>query len=199
VHNDPMVAELVVRAGDGDGDAWVQLVNRYAPLVWSICRQFRLRADESEDIGQTVWLGLLEALPRLREPAALPGWLATTTRRECIRHVEAARRRNGHEHNIEIDVADDRLAPVEQGVVTAELEAAMRVAFSQLKPHCQRLLVLLMQSPRLPYAEIAARLQMPIGSIGPQRARCLERLRQCPALAAWIDAQAGPGNRKGGG
>jgi len=191
VHNDPMVAELVARAGEGDGAAWVQLVNRYAPLVWSICRQFRLQDAECEDIGQTVWLGLLGALPRLREPAALPGWLATTARRECLRHLEVARRRQNRERPTEVDIADDRLAPPEHAVVTAELDAALRVAFAQLRPHCQRLLVLLMQTPRLPYAEIAAKLDMPVGSIGPQRARCLARLRRCSALATWIEAQPG--------
>ncbi len=191
MHNDLVVTDLVARAAEGDDAAWAELVNRYAPLVVSICRQFRLQESDRDDVGQAVWLGLLGALSRLREPAALPGWLATTTRRECIRHLEAARRRQNHEQTTEFDFVDERLTPMEHGVVSEELNAALRVAFGQLKPHCQQLLVLLMQTPSLPYAEIAARLGIPVGSIGPQRARCLARLRRCSALAAWIEARPG--------
>jgi RNA polymerase sigma factor (sigma-70 family) len=180
---------LVARAREGDARAWGQLVNRYAPLVWSICRQFRLQDAECEDVGQTVWLALVETLPQLREPAALPGWLATTTRRECLRVVEATRKWNARTTQIETEIPDDKLAPPDNDVLAAELEAALRDAFAQLEPQCQQLLTLLMQTPRLSYAEISARLDVPIGSIGPTRARCLNRLRRCRALAAWIKAE----------
>jgi len=183
--------DLVARARDGDGAAWRELVREYAPLVWAICRQFRLETSDMEDVGQTVWLSLVEWLPRIREPAALPGWLATTTRRECLRVVEAARKRGTRE--LPDDQPQDGADPAEQRVLAAELDAALRDAFAQLGPHCQQLLVLLMQTPRLSYSEISARLDMPVGGIGPTRARCLDRLRRCPALAAWIDPE-GAGN-----
>lgn len=185
----PRVVDLVARAREGDAGAWGQLVNRYAPLVWSICRQFRLQDAECEDVGQTVWLALVETLPQLREPAALPGWLATTTRRECLRVVEASRKWHARTTQIETEIPDEGLLPLDQGVLVEELEAALRGAFAQLEPQCQQLLALLMQTPRLSYAEISARLDMPIGSIGPTRARCLNRLRRCPPLAAWIKAE----------
>jgi DNA-directed RNA polymerase specialized sigma24 family protein len=86
------VATLVARAASGDQAAWNEIVERYAPLVWSICTRYRLSSHDIEDVGQSVWLLLVEQLGNLREPAALPGWLATTTQRECLRVLRAARR-----------------------------------------------------------------------------------------------------------
>lgn len=188
VRDESVVVDLVIRARDGDETAWSELVFRYAPLVWSICRQFRLTDAECDDIGQTVWLGLVESLSKLREPAALPGWLVTTTRRECLRVQDFRRRRPTHELR-ELDISDP--GSIDDRYARTELESAMREAFAQLGPPCQQLLVLLMQSPPVPYAEITARLGMPPGSIGPTRARCLARLRRSPALAAWIEADGG--------
>ncbi len=87
----PVAAELVTRARNGDRPAWDALVDRYAPLIWAICRRYRLDVGDAEDVGQSVWLHLLEQLDRLRDPAALAGWLATTARRECIRVLRARR------------------------------------------------------------------------------------------------------------
>ena len=86
-----VVTELVTRARNGDRQAWDALVERYAPLIWAICRRYRLDAADAEDVGQGVWLHLIEQLDRLRDPAALAGWLATTARRECIRVLRARR------------------------------------------------------------------------------------------------------------
>ena len=78
-----IITDLVSRARNGDKQAWDALVARYAPLIWSICRKYELRRADAEDVGQSVWLHLVDHLEQVREPAALPGWLATTTRREC--------------------------------------------------------------------------------------------------------------------
>ena len=78
-------------ARNGDKQAWDALVDRYAPLIWSICRRHRLGDADAEDVGQSVWLKLAGQLDTLRDPAALPGWLATTTRREYGRILRAAR------------------------------------------------------------------------------------------------------------
>ena len=91
MRDDPVVINLVTRARDGDKQAWDALVERYAPLLWSICRRYRLGGTDANDVGQSVWLRLLEQLDKIRDPAALPGWLATTTRRECGRMLRAAR------------------------------------------------------------------------------------------------------------
>jgi len=77
------VADLVTRAKNGEQQAWDALVERYAPLIWSICRRYRLERADAEDVSQAVWFTLVARLDHLRDPAALPGWLATTTRREC--------------------------------------------------------------------------------------------------------------------
>ena len=92
MRDDPSVIALVARVGDGDQEAWNELVERYAPLVWSICVRYRLSRQDIDDVGQSVWLLLVEQIGKLREPAALPGWLATTTRRECLRILRAGRR-----------------------------------------------------------------------------------------------------------
>jgi len=93
--DDPVVTGLVTRARNGDRQAWDALIDRYAPLVWSICRRRRLEAADAQDAAQTVWLNLVGHLDSLRDPAALPGWLATTTRRECGRILRTARRLHG--------------------------------------------------------------------------------------------------------
>jgi RNA polymerase sigma factor (sigma-70 family) len=92
MRDDPSVIALVARVGDGDQEAWNELVERYAPLVWSICVRYQLSRQDIDDVGQSVWLLLVEQIGKLREPAALPGWLATTTRRECLRILRAGRR-----------------------------------------------------------------------------------------------------------
>ena len=86
------VTALVIRARNGDKQAWDEIVDRYAPLIWSICRRCRLRRADADDVGQGVWLRLADQLGSLRDPAGLPGWLATTTQRECGRVLRAARK-----------------------------------------------------------------------------------------------------------
>jgi RNA polymerase sigma factor (sigma-70 family) len=193
MRDDPTVVALVGAARDGSKAAWDRLVERYAPLVWSICRRFQLSDTDIDDVGQTVWLRLVERLPSLREPAALPGWLVTTTRRECLSVVRATRQRERQESQIETEPwAGD--AVIEQGLLDDELDAALRDAFADLPPRCQDLLSYLVRDPPLTYAEIAARLHMPIGGVGPNRDRCLKKLRHSPALAAFIDS-TGRGER----
>jgi RNA polymerase sigma factor (sigma-70 family) len=182
MRDDPSVIALVTRAANGDQDAWNEIIERYAPLVWSICARYRLRNEDIEDVGQTVWLLLVEQLGKLREPAALPGWLATTTQRECLRALTAARKAE------DARTLDDTLpvvdaAVIEQEILAAERNAALRTALAELPPRCQQLLTMLISDPPRSYAEISAALRIPIGSIGPQRARCLERLRRSSALA----------------
>src|SRR6266498_4068380 len=172
VREDADVVDLVRLAGEGDRAAWDALVDRYASLVWSVCRRHRLIAADAEDVFQSVWLRLVERLRDLRNPAALPGWLATTTGRECLRVTRAGWREQAEEaFDLEIQ---------------AQHRQAMRTAFAQLPMRCQQLLSLLMEDPPVSYARISERLGMPIGGIGPSRARCLDRLRGCPVLAAYF-------------
>jgi RNA polymerase sigma factor (sigma-70 family) len=189
VRDDPAVVALVTRAAGSDEGAWHEIVDRYAPLVWSICIRYRLSAADTEDVGQTVWLGLVEQLGRLREPAALPGWLATTTQRECLRVLKTSRKYDtygGDPQDAALPAEPDR-ALIEEEILLAERNALLRAALAELPDDAQRLLVLLLRDPPLSYARISELLDMPIGSIGPTRARCLARLRRSPHLRGLTD------------
>ena len=185
--DDAVVTALMARARNGERQAWDALVERYAPLIWSICRRHRLEAADAEDAAQTVWLNLVDHLDKIRDPAALPGWLATTTRHECGRILRTVRRPGHAGHALAETIADEHARTAEQDLLAAERHAALREAFGQLPPGCQQLLALLIADPPAPYAEISARLGIPVGSIGPTR-RCLDKLRRHPAIAALINA-----------
>jgi RNA polymerase sigma factor (sigma-70 family) len=187
LRDDPMVIALVGRARDGDHSAWNQIVERFAPLVWAICRGFRLSDADSHDVGQSVWLRLVEYLPALREPAALPGWLATTTRRECMRVQRGPRQREQQMAEPDLELAaDEETTQVDQRLIAAERAAALREAFASLGARCQKLLAMLMHDPPIAYTQISADLNIPVGSIGPSRARCLDKLRRSPSVMALV-------------
>ena len=197
MRDDPTVVALVARAAEGDPRAWADVVERYAPLVWSICTRFQLSNQDTEDVGQNVWLLLVEQLGKLREPAALPGWLATTTHRECLRVVTAAQKseRLGTRLDEALQFVDD--TAIDQEILIAERNAALRAAIAELPPRCRQLLRMLMADPAYSYAEISATLHIPVGSIGPLRARCLGRLRRSSALSAQLQENQAlhPGTR----
>jgi len=197
MRDDPSVVALVARAAGDDPGAWNELVDRYAPLVWAICTRYELSSHDSEDVGQTVWLLLVEQLGKLREPAALPGWLATTTRRECLRVVTASHRSD------RLTSLDDALqfvddVVIDEEILMAERNAGLLAALAELPPRCRQLMSMLLRDPPCSYSEISATLQIAMGSIGPQRARCLERLRQSDALIA-LGAGERTTNTPGGG
>jgi RNA polymerase sigma factor (sigma-70 family) len=181
----PSAAELVSEAAHGDKAAWEELVSRYSGLVWSVARAYRLGPADAADVTQTVWMRLVEHLGRIRDPDHIGGWLATTTRHECLRLL----RRSGRE------VPDDLLA-VEQPVdprespewivLSRESRRLVWQALGRLSQRCQTLLRALSWSPDSSYAEISAALGIPIGSIGPTRMRCLEHLRKQLAQAGGL-------------
>ena len=190
MRDDPTVIALVTRASGGDQDAWNELVDRYAPLVYTICIRYRLSSQDTEDVGQNVWLLLVEQLGKLREPAALPGWLATTTARECLRVVTAAHK----SERLGTSSLDDSVlfvddTAIDEEILMAERNAALRAGFVDLPQRCRQLLSMLISDPPRSYADIHAELGIPVGSIGPQRARCLERLRRSPAFTALTEGE----------
>ena len=199
MRDDPIVIALVGRASDGDQAAWNEIVDRFAPLVWSICRRFRLSDMDAHDVGQNVWLRLVEYLPSLREPAALPGWLATTTRRECLRVQRLTWQNEKQLGQPDVDVpADEETTRVDRWLIEHERDSALRTAFAQLGERCRQLLAMLMRDPPEPYAKISADLSIPVGSIGPSRASCLQQLRGNPAVLALIEGPAITGERGSG-
>jgi RNA polymerase sigma factor (sigma-70 family) len=189
VPRDPSVTDLVTRAKNGQQRAWDALVERYAPLVWSICRAHRLSDADADDAGQAVWLHLAGQLDNIHDPAALAGWLATTTRRECARLQRAAQQPPPQPKARDATIPDEQTAMAEHELLMAERHAVLREAFTHLPPRCQRLIALLIEDPPVPYAQISARLGIPVGSIGPCRGRCLDKLRRHPAVAAMINAE----------
>ena len=165
----------VTQAADGDREAWDALVERYAPLVWSICQRFRLVGTDADNVGQSVWMQLAGRLTKDRDPPVLPGWLAAATERECAR----ARR-----------VPGPRTPAAEQDLLLAEQHVALRTAFGRLLPGCQQLMAMLLEDPPVPYAQIGARLGIPVESIASRRALCLDHLRRDPVITALNTAEA---------
>jgi RNA polymerase sigma factor (sigma-70 family) len=191
MRDDSPTADLVMRARKGDSDAWDALVERFAPLIWSICRRYRLEHADALDVGQYVWLQLVDQFEAVHDPAALAGWLATTTRRECFRVLRAARRQQDLGHVLDVEtIPDEQTGMAEHELLLAERHAAVREAFDRLPAPCRRLVAMLMEDAPVPYAEISARLGIPVGSIGPTRRRCLDKLRRDPAIAALMNTEA---------
>jgi DNA-directed RNA polymerase specialized sigma24 family protein len=133
----------------------------------------------------------VDQLSLIRDPAALPGWIATTTRQECGRLVSAPRRREvlGYAQDA-AETADPGPGAAYAEVLVAERNAVLREAVRQLPPRCRGLISLLIADPPVSYADTSGKLDIPVGSTGPTRGRCLERLRRHPAMAALISAGA---------
>jgi RNA polymerase sigma factor (sigma-70 family) len=190
----PVLVEACVH---GDEEAWNELVRRYAGLVTHVIRRYRLSPADAQDVGQLVWLRLVEHLRYLREPAALPGWLATTTRHECERHL----RTNGR------SIAVDPLTMVRQDpageteidavLLATERRQVLLDGLAELAPQQRELLMMLAADPPHAYAEISRILGIPVGSIGPTRSRILDKLRGTSAVRAYLDATAGVARTEG--
>ena len=155
--------------------AWDQLVERFNGLVWSVARAHRLDQADASDVVQTTWLRLVENLGRLQEPERVGAWLGTTARRECLRTLRMSARVVPTEAELLPEPGTD--APVSAGLLADERDRALWSAFGGLSERCQALLRLLVADPPPSYEDVGAALDMPIGSIGPTRQRCLDRLR----------------------
>jgi RNA polymerase sigma factor (sigma-70 family) len=183
------VARLVVRSASGDARAWDELVDRFGPLVWAIARAHRLSDADAEDVFQATWLLLLQHVDRLTHPERLAGWLATTARREAVRVARLNARM--------LPIDEERLVVAADGddavaiILTCERDAVVRRALATLPARDQALLTLLTAEPQCSYQEISQTLDMPIGSIGPTRERCLERLRRATHAAGLEPSIAG--------
>lgn len=175
------VERLVRAAADGDDAAWGDLVERFEALVWAVVRSYRLSSADAADVVQCTWLKLVQHLGDLRNPAAVGGWLATTARRECVRLIQASKQ--------QVPCGDDMLQraadepPLDADLLRRERDGVLWRAVNDLRPEDQALVRMLAADPPPSYSEIGAALGMPTGSIGPTRARCLQRLRKgCSAL-----------------
>jgi RNA polymerase sigma factor (sigma-70 family) len=165
--DDPANA-LTPRAANGDKQAWEALVARYAPLIWSICRRYQLSSPDAADIGQAILLQFMDQLGKVRDLAALTGWLAATTQQECgkVRRAEHGPQVAGKALAAET-IPDDQTGNAEQELLLAERHATLREAFIGLPPRCQQLIGLLTADPTLPDAQISAKLGIPAAASGP--------------------------------
>ena len=175
------LTDLVRRAARGDQQAWQAIVEQYGRLVWSVARGYRLSEAQTADAVQTTWLRLLEHLSEIREPDRLPGWLRTTAQRVCLAMLRDSRREGPMESCAEgaVDArwpAADEAGP-EESAVRRDHQVLVRRAVATLPERHQALLGLLVSPDPVSYQEISAGLGMPVGSIGPTRARILARLR----------------------
>ncbi|HEY0486059.1 MAG TPA: sigma-70 family RNA polymerase sigma factor [Mycobacteriales bacterium] len=183
------VRELVGAAAGGDQNAWSHLVERYMPLVRSVIRSYGLTGQNAEDVAQTLWLRLVEHLGDIREPRALPGWITTTTRNECLQLLKSTRRTVPVGAVVEPGPSVPAGPALDEALLRAERREALLQALAELPDHQRRLLVLLVADPPLSYAEIGRRLGIPVGSIGPTRARALQRLRECHTVIAMSETR----------
>lgn len=184
---------LLTAAQRGDQSAWDILVDRYNGLLWSIVRSYGLDTATSGDAVQNAWLRLVENLDRITDPERLGSWLATTARRECLQIIRRGSRERPVATSEWLTELPDGAAAPDTRLLLDERDAALWQAVGELGARCQRLLRVLMASPPPTYAEVAAALDMPTGSIGPARQRCLDQLRRL-ALA---DGVLGPAGRSG--
>jgi RNA polymerase sigma factor (sigma-70 family) len=169
------VKGLVARAADGDQAAWNALVDEFGGLIWAMTRTPRLSAEDAADVCQSTWMRLVENLDSIQDPTRLGGWLATTARRECLRVIHRAARLIPQPDDL-LDRPSEEPDPGER-LITEQSLVALHAAFNRLGPRHRALLRMLAPVPAPSYAEIGAALGMPIGSIGPTRARALARLR----------------------
>jgi RNA polymerase sigma factor (sigma-70 family) len=178
------LGDLVQRARAGDNDAWIRLITRFRGLPSAIARGFRLAGWQAEDVEQTTWLRLFESIDRVRNPERLPGWLATTARRECLHLLRnAAREAPTDDLTARADDSGRFPAP-EDDLLSSEARSIVTTAVHALPDHHRRLLETLLTAPDSSYTEVARSLDMPVGSIGPTRARGIDRLRHDPQIMA---------------
>jgi RNA polymerase sigma factor (sigma-70 family) len=181
MYHDSPATQLLECAAHGMESAWREIVKRFSPLIFAICRRYGIGGVDIQDVAGEVWVKLLANVNEIREPNALPGWLRTTVRNECLGLLRARSRQiptdtdlDGEAHQPEVDAK----------LIGEERHHAARQALAHLSQRDRQLMSMLFSDPPTPYKEISSTLGIPVGAIGPTRARCLTRARRTPAVAA---------------
>ena len=169
---------LVKECLSGNEEAWSLLIEKYKALIYSIPVKYRLPPHEAADVFQATCVELLNRLPELREPRALPKWLMQVAHHQCFRYKKQQERlvsRDG-----DADLPEPKTPAIAETLVQQTQEEQMlREAMAALSPQCRRLVELLFfETPPRPYTEIAAELGLAVGSIGFTRQKCMDRLRK---------------------
>jgi RNA polymerase sigma factor (sigma-70 family) len=157
-------------------ETWRRLLDKYERLVFSVPRKYGLSTDDAADITQLTFTILVQSMDGLPEDSRLGGWLTTVARRHTWRLLERNRRQGIGRHTVlDENATGDGVEPIESW----ELGEWLKQGLSMLGRSCKDLLVALYLDPKQPsYAEVAERLDMAVGSVGPTRIRCLQRLRR---------------------
>jgi RNA polymerase sigma factor (sigma-70 family) len=168
---------LLARAAGGDQQAWTVILDTYGGLVAGVARSMRLSEADIADVSQATWLALLEHAGRIREPGRLASWLVTVTRREALRLLRQSARQVPVSDHDYLDRLGAPTGPADGTVLLADQHLRLRRAIQGLPERAQRLVRMLLTHPDASYAELAAYVRIPLGSVGPTRARCIESLR----------------------
>lgn len=185
------LARLVRRCGAGDDTAWDALVERFSGLVYSVAKRAGLNNDDAEDVAQSTFLTLYKNLDRINNPEALAGWLSVTAAREAFRVKRVSQKYvsvdDGARGLDELIAAEDASAE-EVAELSVAIDAVTQ-ALAALRQKCKELLTLLYLQDSPSYQDISERLDIPIGSIGPTRARCIDSLRTLLKKAGFFDKE----------
>ena len=178
---EPSIQTLVCRAMGGSSEDWHRIVDRFAPMIWSLARSCGLNSSDAEDVSQTVFTKLVAHIQTIKNPQALPQWISVTTRRESWRVKAISRRtRQGSEFILESEPArEEELASLEHR------KQEVREALQGLNSQCKELLTTLFGSRDTSYGHVAEQLGLSLNSVGPTRRRCLQ------ALLERLDASLG--------
>lgn len=183
-------SQLVRAAAGGDRVSWDELVAAFAPLVWTVANSYRLSPTDVADVSQTTWLRLVEHIDRLEEPGRVSAWLTTTAKRESLRLIGRQRRIVLVDDMTLVEQQHEDCAPDPfRGVERADDVALVHEVLTVLPERQRRLMGRLMAEDAPSYESISTELDMPIGSIGPTRMRCLRKLRDAMSERG-IDAEA---------
>lgn len=190
--DDGSLADLVLGAQRDDAAAWRELIERFTPLVVAITRGYRLSVEDAQDVRQMVWFKLFENIAKLREPQALPGWIRTTTKREALRQLKAGGRTQAMDPSMLASLVRAASEPaVDTELLRVERERAVNDGLNEIEPQHRTLLILLHADERPSYQAIGKTLGMPTGSIGPTRARGLQKLRRTTSMTAFLGVDSG--------
>ena len=186
------IAELIHAAASGDSAAWDRLVDRFASTVWAIARAHRLNSADAADVSQTTWLRLVENLDRIQQPERVGAWLATTARRESLRLLRLSGRQVPTGDDMAVIPDPESLKSPEHEVAVEQRAELVASLVEKLPIRSQLLLRLLSADSPLSYKDVSQALDMPIGSIGPTRARALDQLRRLAVQAGLASADIAP-------
>jgi RNA polymerase sigma factor (sigma-70 family) len=182
-------AELIEACLEGSGQAWEALLVRYQRLIYSIPLRYGLHLHDANDVFQNVSLLLWENLGRLRDRSRLGAWLSVTTRRECWRLLRQHRQQAVASEGSALDEHIPAGPQSEETFLRMERQSQVRAAIEHLELPCRELLTMLFYvEPRPAYSQIAERLMLPEGSIGPTRSRCLDKLMKILENMGFADA-----------